>query len=341
MQKDISRILIESVINKTLKDITVSPRRTARNLIDMGVNFSKGRFQKLFLSSAQEFLQNQNSAYYDLITDVSDHVDKKIISTFGMNLGYNGCTRGAKKIREIKKNRHFHVAWSLSLALDKEKMEEDCSVYRSIISQGKALGIFVYLLKTEEGQLGMLLPLLEENQDCAFVLFLENTELPQYFLTDIRKIRNTMICVKDSEKAADLCPRLREEHLLYAIYSYYSEENEESIVSGRWLHEMMALHPYFVLLAPFPSCCPETCNRVYEYILSVRNGQKDAVIAMDLLQDSWKINEIISEESCDVGFNADGSVRVHNRNGIEKINMQNIFHSSVEEILKAAVPGRR
>lgn len=112
MQKDISRILIESVINKTLKDITVSPRRTARNLIDMGVNFSKGRFQKLFLSSAQEFLQNQNSAYYDLITDVSDHVDKKIISTFGMNLGYNGCTRGAKKIREIKKNRHFHVPWS-------------------------------------------------------------------------------------------------------------------------------------------------------------------------------------------------------------------------------------
>lgn len=121
MQKDISRILIESVINKTLKDITVSPRRTARNLIDMGVNFSKGRFQKLFLSSAQEFLQNQNSAYYDLITDVSDHVDKKIISTFGMNLGYNGCTRGAKKIREIKYYQSGKSAWHFCLSIENRR----------------------------------------------------------------------------------------------------------------------------------------------------------------------------------------------------------------------------
>lgn len=162
MQKDISRIFIESVLNKALKEINKSPRRTARNLIDMGVNFSKGHLQKVFLSYVQELLQNQNSAYYDLIKDVTDHVDKGIISTFGMNLGYNGCTKGVKRIREVENLENFSVPLSLSMRLDGEKLTEEDSIYQKIIRQGKALGIYVYLLKLEKGQPEALLPLLKK-----------------------------------------------------------------------------------------------------------------------------------------------------------------------------------
>ena len=122
-EKDINRIFIESVLNKALKEINKSPRRTARNLIDMGVNFSRGRLQKVFLSQVQEFLQNQNSAYYDLITDLTDHVDKHILSTFGMNVGYNGCTRGVKRIREVEDLENFSVPLSLSMSLDEENWQ--------------------------------------------------------------------------------------------------------------------------------------------------------------------------------------------------------------------------
>ena len=151
-EKDINRIFIESVLNKALKEINKSPRRTARNLIDMGVNFSRGRLQRFFLSQVQEFLQNQNSAYYDLITDLTDHVDKHILSTFGMNVGYNGCTRGVKRIREVEDLENFSVPLSLSMSLDEEKLAEKDSIYQEIIRQGKALGIYVYLLKLEKGQ---------------------------------------------------------------------------------------------------------------------------------------------------------------------------------------------
>lgn len=356
MQKDISRIFIESVLNKALKEIDKSPRRTARNLIDMGVNFSKGRLQKFFLSYVQELLQNQNSAYYDLIKDLSDHVDKDILSTFGMNLGYNGCTKGVKRIREVENLENFSVPLSLSMSLDEGRLTKDNCVYQEIIRQGKALGIYVYLLKLEEGQPEVLLPLLNKNKDCAFVLFVKDTDLSPTFLTGVHRSKNVMISVYADDKAAKLCPKLRKEKLLYAVYSYYSEKNEDNIINGQWLSEQQSLHPYFALLIPSPSCRLKTRQKVYDYILSVRNGQKEAVIAMDLLQDSWKINEMISEESYDIGFNIDGSIRVYHKsndiaeessakniydNEIKNISDKNIFEYSVEDILRSAVPRRQ
>lgn len=182
MQKDISRIFIESVLNKALKEINKSPRRTARNLIDMGVNFSKGHLQKVFLSYVQELLQNQNSAYYDLIKDVTDHVDKGIISTFGMNLGYNGCTKGVKRIREVENLENFSVPLSLSMRLDGEKLTEEDSIYQKIIRQGKALGIYVYLLKLEKGQPEALLPLLKKTGTVPLSFLLKTRIFHRHFL---------------------------------------------------------------------------------------------------------------------------------------------------------------
>lgn len=180
-----------------------------------------------------------------------------------------------------------------------------------------------------------------------------------------------MISVCADDKAVTLCPKLREENLLYAVYSYYSEENEDDILNGQWLAEQLPLRPYFALLIPSPSCKKETCHKVYDYILSVRNEQKEAVIAMDLLQDSWKINEMISEDSCDIGFNMDGSTRIYHKDcgraeancvenshddtgkdkntadgessTVEKkeITDKNIFDCSVEDILRSAVPRRQ
>ena len=48
MSKDLKRILIESTLNKTIKDAKESPRRTLRNLIDMGLIFPKGSIRKIF-----------------------------------------------------------------------------------------------------------------------------------------------------------------------------------------------------------------------------------------------------------------------------------------------------
>ena len=46
MGKDITKILVECMLDKILQDSRSSPRRLARNLVDISLNFAKGRFQK-------------------------------------------------------------------------------------------------------------------------------------------------------------------------------------------------------------------------------------------------------------------------------------------------------
>lgn len=139
--KNISRMYA----GQNLQDSRSSPRRLARNLVDISLNFAKGRFQKRFLSDAQEMLKNPESAYYELVSDQIANVDRKHMVTFGMNLGYNGCTVGAKRIREIEAEQNLNIPWSLSLLLDRERLLINPDSYCRIIEQGRKIGIYVYL----------------------------------------------------------------------------------------------------------------------------------------------------------------------------------------------------
>lgn len=110
MENNTSRIIIETIVKRTLKNIKDAPDRSIRNLIDMALHFSGGRFQRNFFEIAQTMLENENSPYYGLIEDVVTHIDDKSLLRFGMNVGYNSCTIGAKKIREIEKKRKLQYS---------------------------------------------------------------------------------------------------------------------------------------------------------------------------------------------------------------------------------------
>lgn len=119
--KDITRILAETTIRKYLKDIKLSPKRSIRNLVDTGFAVARGRFQTHLLEATQKMLQNENSPYYDLVIDTVYNVEAERLITFGMNVGYNSCTKGARKICEIESTENiiFHglCLWKLTLAI--------------------------------------------------------------------------------------------------------------------------------------------------------------------------------------------------------------------------------
>lgn len=98
-----SRIIIKTFVKTALKDADEAPERCTRNLVDMALHFSKGRFQISFFEMARTMLNNENSPYYPLIEDALKHMDKDKLIEFGLNLGYNGCTMGAHIVRKIKR----------------------------------------------------------------------------------------------------------------------------------------------------------------------------------------------------------------------------------------------
>ena len=81
MQRDFKRISIENIVHKAFMDIEEDPRRGLRNLVDLGVNFAKGRFQKPFLRTIQNMLEDEDSAYYTLLEQLLKNTTPAHLST--------------------------------------------------------------------------------------------------------------------------------------------------------------------------------------------------------------------------------------------------------------------
>lgn len=332
---NISRVLIEITVRKALRDIQRSPERGIRNLVDMGLNFSDGRFQREFFEIAQGMLRNENSAYYSLVKDTVAHVDRDTITAFGMNVGYNSFTRGAERIRRIEAERHFDIPWALSAQVDMAQYPGRREHYASLVRQGKALGIFTYLFFLQ-GCPDELFALISANQDCAFVLFCSAEELTPACLTAAKDLHNLMFALRQTPKQQEVCRRLRQDKLLYAVCVDCTPQNLQWVLDGSALKQAEQAHPVFTLFLTAEDCDAQMGAEVYAYICRTRKAQEHPTFLMDIRQDMIFIDGIISDNACSVCFDADGTVCVP-RGGSDAA-MHNLFQHRLEDILKALFP---
>lgn len=331
MQKDVTKILVESTVRRTIKEIKESPERATRNLIDLALNFSTGRFQRHFFKTAQKMLHNQKSAYYTLVKQVIDQVDAQTLISFGINLGYNGCTKGAKVIREIEAEKHFDIPWALNLELNEKKDTECPSFYMSVIEQGIRLGIHTYLLFARDIPYRAL-KYAKSFSECAFILFLTNEQITDDYIEKLKEMKNVMISVRADDGFLDTCQKLREAHILYSVHYPYKEKDKNWILNGNWLEAILPAKPAFAFLLSEAGCSHDVEQEVYQYVLSVRDGQEHPLILMDVKQDSLAIDRIISDGECLAGFDHLGRLRTHE--GILASDELNIYLHPLETILQ-------
>lgn len=295
MKKDVTRILIESMLCKAYRDGKVSPGRTARNMIDLGLTLSSGTTQKNFLSVAQKMLQKEDSAYYELARDLFSHVDKNILLNFGINVGYNGCVKGVKEIRKLEKTKGIHVPWAVCLEIEEGQLEVNSSFYIKRIEEGIRNGTYIYLISFCGGNPESLLPFFKKGRDCAFVIFLNHVKLNQKFLEEIRQCGNVLLSVSDSKEKQEQCFILRRSRLMYGIHYRYNDENIEESFKDQWLQECLSLKPHFIFFKAEEGCQKESCDMMYEHVLSLRNEQKHAVFCIDIDRDLGVIRNAVSE----------------------------------------------
>ncbi|WP_099204989.1 hypothetical protein [Scatolibacter rhodanostii] len=333
MGKDITRVLVETTLRKTLKDIHQSPDRTIRNLVDLALNFSSGDFQKEILSDIQEMLQNEDSAYYTLASNLISQVDTDNIIAFGLNVGYNSCSAGAKEIRKIEQKEGFNIPWSLSLQISPNA--DRTAQYQSLITQGKALGIYTYLLFTEENP-ETLLPLIEAHPDCAFFLFISGKWITSSFLKRTSGLQHLMYAIQYDEHASTACRLLRTKKLLFSVYLRYTEQQAKTLINGEILRQILLLKPAFAFFIPQKSCTEKTEQLVYQYICHIRQEQKVPILLMDIKYDNMFIDSIISEDACTAFFDEDGFL--HPTFMQKTVQPFNCFQSDLRTIFSAAFP---
>jgi hypothetical protein len=299
VKKDrLTRALVKTAVEKALRDLNSDPERTVRKAVDLALNFSQGRFQQQFFTCAQRMLENENSAYYRLARLLSTQVDLAHIKTFGVNLGYDGCTAGARSIRENEARLGCNIPWAITL-----RARQDADWIRtaaSIVQQGRALGVHVYLLFGPEALDAAYLSLYERFSDCAFVLFVPAAAVLSCDLAAVSAAKNAMVCpgCPDDALLARACAAMREKRMLYSVWAPYETPDARSLLGAQRLAFYESLGGAFVLLQQRGYASDPANQALYQQIVEIRNAQRYAYFLADLRCDLVEIDRIISDDAC-------------------------------------------
>lgn len=329
-----SRIFIETMIRRAIHELEDAPKRTLRNLVDMALHFSHVGFQRHFFQDAQSLLENEASAYYDLFHDIVTHVEEDRLVSFGMNVGYNSCTLGAKTIREIESNEHFNIPWTMILHVEPKKYSEHPDSYHSIIREGKTLGIFTWQFHLET-QPEQLFPLIARHPDCAFIVFCQPSDITPALIEEALELKNLMFALQYEENMDSICQNLRKNRLLYAVSYTYSEQDKETILNDDLFYSIQQLHPLCIALRPDPYCSAQTQKLVYQYIQDLRLRQCIQAIPIEQLCDCRLVDSIISHDSCIAEFEPSGNLVLSDHSVQFHLNL---FHVSLKQIFQSAFP---
>ncbi|MCI2106366.1 MAG: hypothetical protein LKK00_06540 [Intestinimonas sp.] len=303
------RIVVESVVERYLREISEDPKRSIRKLVDMGGQFAKGPFQSYFFDISQTMLENEDSPYYTLIRNAVEGVDHEILKTFGINTGLNGWSRGAARIRKFEAELGCEIPWAIFFHLAPGVGGNQMARCQRLIREGKELGMYVYLFEMREGaDLSELIRLFHAEPECAFVLMLPKALVDENSVRLLAECKNLLISVSAQkpgwEKAA---AHLRRTHCLWGAHIQYSTHAQAMLItSGAWTEKLLCQGPLFAFCFARPDCSDEDCAAVQEYAHDARVEQKYPVLLIDYYTDHLFIDRIISQRPCYLGITADG-----------------------------------
>lgn len=97
--------------------------------------------QNLF-QITQKILSKKTVHTITLPIKIAAEVDLENLKEFSMNIGYNSCTAGAKKLRAKESELGFPIPWSI--AIYSSRADRWIEYVDGIISQGIEIGIYTY-----------------------------------------------------------------------------------------------------------------------------------------------------------------------------------------------------
>lgn len=316
MHQQILRVMIESAVDKGLYGVKTDLKRTVRNLADLGDYFAKGRFQKDFFKIAKKMLADENSPYYELIATIANDVDHHIIKNFGINIGLNSWTEGAKQIRKYEKENGYNIPWTIVFDFQ-NKVENPLTLLEiaEIIQQGKKIGIYSYMFFTSRDYAYMdeLLEVFKRNPECAFIIYTYSNSLTKEHTIKLREYGNAIvsICMNNFNKSPEFSQTIKilhENKCLFGAHLKYDDDNAGIILNDNWIKQIMELDCTFAFLIKAVDCSPENEKAISSYIRDAKTNQKYPVFLIDFYEDIEHVDRNISTEPCFFKILQDGTV---------------------------------
>lgn len=299
MEQDaLRRLLLERVVEHSVRSIRSDPERALRKLVDLGRDVAAGPGQKQFLGQVQQVLARRDCPYYRLARDLIAAVDPARLKTCGINLGWNGLTVGVRQIRAREAQLGRHIPWSLTLRLSGDPSFAPVCARR--LAEGRELGIRAYFLfpQAQPGAVELALDLARSAPDCVFFLFLPPGTPADASLR--QGPENLVLGLETTAPGwAEEARRLREDGCLYLLYRVYATaEDGADIRSGRWADRLLSHGGLAAVGVSAPHCPPAVARQVGRYVRQARMRPRAPILPADFYPDNLYADACVSSGPC-------------------------------------------
>lgn len=307
-KKSFTRVMIETVVDRGIRDVTDDPKRSLRRLAEMGKQFSEGRFQKASFGHITNLLKNDDSPYYKMLEDFLATVDHKVIKTFGLNMGFDSWTYGARLIRHESEQRGYMLPWVVQIHYDDEdKNRMDINDIDNMVEKLSPLGVNTYVIKKQHGLPDdpHLIKMLENHPGCAFYIFPDEADISMNQAEAIKNIGNTVLSVNIASKnAMSSCKALRELKTLYVIHYQYVAEEVDRFSDAEYIDSWLSYGSAFIFLIQKDS----DKGLAGKFAKRTRMQQEYPILVWDIYSDIRLVNEMISDIPFIFEISSDGDV---------------------------------
>lgn len=200
--------------DKVLKYMNKTDDRTKAllKLVDLTENFAKDRFQPGSYEAARKMIQNPDNKWVQYLNRLLDEVDPHVLKTTALNLGFDAMLYGTKLMHESREKYQCNIPWLILmdptsacnlkctgcwaaeyghlLNLSFEDMDR-------VITQGKELGIYLYMLTGGEPLVRKkdVIRLCEKHNDCVFHAFTNGTLVDDEFCQEMQRVGNLSLSI--------------------------------------------------------------------------------------------------------------------------------------------------
>ncbi|MGN0632300.1 MAG: hypothetical protein ACI4JW_00370 [Oscillospiraceae bacterium] len=332
----ITKALLRTTIKKSLADIKQDPKRSVRNLVDLGLQFAEGENQRALFDITRTYLSSENSAYFRLAENIVNEIDHDKLTNYGLNFGYNGCTKGARMIREKERLLGCHIPFLLAFSMGAGDDAISAEDVAGIIRQGMELGIFIYAVVCFGDDYSALLDMAEEFDECAFLFFVNPQKLSREEISHTSELDNVVTSVRydgETDSCLEKVKLLREQGCITCVHFQYRPDNINQVLTNYVTEQIAETGAVAAILYPDPVCDKTAQKLVFDYKKQIVRSQQYPMFMFEAKTDIGIIENMFSNEERLVVFSDGGKVQcTADLCPVDELNMHT--HSLVD-ILKA------
>lgn len=323
-----------TMVDQALNYLDKDPLENLPKLLNIVEKFDINHALSKQIKNVREGLDGENDNWRKLLDSIYQDVDREIIKVLFKNSVLNSVVLSRSLKEEVKSKYDCNVPWAILLDPTSacnlsctgcwaseygNKLNLSFDEIDSIITQGKEIGIFMYIYTGGEPLVRKndIIELCKKHNDCVFLAFTNATLIDEEFAKQIREVKNFVpaISIEGDKEATDsrrgdgtydkvvhAMEILRRYKIPFGASTCYTSANYESITDDEYFDRLISFGAKFAWFfhympigndaVPELLLNPEQRETVYRKIRDVRN--RKSIFLIDFQNDGEYIGGCIA-----------------------------------------------